>query len=266
MEIDGGSLSALENAIYNLQTTTDWTFSYCYLHTSGDDFIKARSSWARFTMEYSCFDNVRATSGMHADGIEYDSGTGSDWVIRYNWITNFDVTYLFGTHESGSKTNSRVYGNIFSSGFCSNGIIGALSGGGTISGLQLHQNTFYNLNGYTDPLGTLRGSGNLAYNNLFYTISNTTFDNATHDYNWFASAGSISETHVQNGSGNPFVNAGGGNFALTANTNAGMTLASPYNVDMFGTAFNNTGTWTRGAIAYGTGVSPPVGVPILTVR
>ena len=49
------------------------------------------------------------------------------------------------------------------------------------------------------------------------------------------------------GSGNPFVNDAGDNYQLKANTNAGVNLGSPYNVDPPGNART---TWTRGAFEY----------------
>src|SRR4030067_100649 len=125
---------------------------------------------------------------------------------------------------------------------------------------KVYNNTFLNCNVQALALNG-PGSGDVSYNNLFYNQNAGLGSGWSSDYGaYFSTTGSPSETHKQTGSGNPFVNSAGGNFALLTATSPGTTLASPYNMDMFGNIRGADGVWDRGAIEYVSG-APPILVP-----
>jgi hypothetical protein len=84
--------------------------------------------------------------------------------------------------------------------------------------------------------------------------------------NWYSGSGNSTdsqvsgETGAQFGTGNPFMNSSGGDFRLTAHTNAGSavtgTPVSPFNtgggfnIDAYGNTRTN---WDRGAYEYSDG-------------
>jgi hypothetical protein len=230
-----------------MSNVTNLTMQYCYVHHIGCDFAQLRSNHANFTLEYSKFYLNNQSASCHGDVFEYDGGTASGWVHRYNWFDECQGTYLWGSHESGTLSNAQIYGNIVSGGQMDNALVSGLSGGGTITGLKFYNNTIANVS-MSAGFGYLsRGTNNLIYNNLWY--NSPAGMEGTHDYNWFYGSGTQSESHIQNGSGNPFVDIANGNYALKAATNAGISLGSPYNVDMMG---NTRSQWTRGALEYST--------------
>jgi hypothetical protein len=229
---------------------------YMYIHDVGCDIFQLRGNMTNFTLEYSKVARNNQDAACHGDVFEYDGGTASGWIHRYNWFDDCQGTYLWGTHESGTFTNAEIYGNIISGGKMDNGMLSALSGGGVISNLKFYNNTIANITTINAGFQYLsRGSNNSIYNNIWY--NSPAGMEGTHDYNWFSGSGSQSETHIQNGSGNPFVNLSADNYSLVRATSAGTMLAAPYNVDMNGNTRGADGMWDRGALEFTSGTSIP---------
>ncbi|WP_413937057.1 hypothetical protein [Nitrospira sp. BLG_1] len=255
-ELDGTDNSPGDrDALYFISGATNLTFRYMYMHNIGCDFAQFRGNITAFTWEYSKSTLNNQASACHGDVFEYDSGTALNWVIRYSWFDNCQGTYLLGTHESGKLSGAWFYGNIVSGGFYTNGIVSALSGGGIISDLKFFNNTIVNASVYNAGFLYLeRGSNNQIYNNLYYANTSMPVNmQGIHDYNWFYNAGAQSETHIQNGSGNPFINLASKDFRLLASTTSGISLASPFNIDLTGKTRGGDGIWDRGAYDFGTG-------------
>lgn len=253
IEIDGTSTaSADRDLVYLTGGASDITMQYMYIHDAGCDIFQLRNNITRFTLEYSKVARNTSSASCHGDVFEYDSGTASDWTHRYNWFDDCEGTYLWGTHESGTFTGAKIYGNVISGGDMANGMISALSGGGVISNLKFYNNTIANVGGYNAGFNYLsRGTNNSIYNNIWY---NSPADlGGTHDYNWFYGSRTQSEAHIQNGSGSPFVDIASKNFALKAATNSGTNLGAPYNVSIEGSPRGADGVWDRGAYEYGSG-------------
>jgi hypothetical protein len=68
-----------------------------------------------------------------------------------------------------------------------------------------------------------------------------------------------SEAHIQNGSGNPFVNLAADNYALTAATAGGIAITG-FDRDMLGRVRGADGVWDRGAYEF-SGTAAPNGPP-----
>jgi hypothetical protein len=271
VEIDGVTNAAGDrDAIYFLGGFSSFTMSYIYLHDIGCDIAQIQGSISNFVLEYSEFTRNNQTASCHGDVFEFNNGTASNWVHRYNWFKDTVGTYLWGTHENGSFNGAQIYGNIISGGYYDNGVLSTLSGGGTINNLQFYNNTFAAVGGINAGFQYLeRGSNNQIYNNLVYLTGTTFYIGGTHDYNWYYGV-NLSESHGQTGAGNPFVNMSGGNFNLSGGTSAGMSLGATFNMDMFGKTRGADGVWDRGAIEYGSGGSgdttPPSAPKNVTVK
>lgn len=252
VELDGTSTTPADrDIVYLVSGATDLTMQYMYIHDVGSDTMQLRNNITRFTLEFSKIARNNQNDSFHGDVFEYDGGTASGWIHRYNWFDDCQGTYLWGTHETGTFANAEIYGNIISGGQMDNGMIAGLSGGGTITGLKFYNNTISQVSMSAGFLYLERGSNNLVYNNLWYNSPANL--QGTHDYNWFRGSGAQSEAHIQNGSGDPFVNIAADNYNLAAATSAGTTLNAPYNADMTGKVRGADGVWDRGALEYGTG-------------
>ena len=257
IEVDGTDNTAFDrDAFYGLSGATNLTVRYSYFHDIGCDIWQIRGDFTNVLFEYS--EMARNNQGTcHGDVFEYDNGTASGWVIRYNWFRDCVATYFFGTFDTGTYTGAQIYGNLISGGMADNGLVSAISAGGVVTGLQLYNNTIVNLSGNAGFAYLDRGINNRVNNNLWYNCPSVSMDGTTHDYNWFFGSGPQSETHIQNGTGNPFVNLAGNDYRLTTATQSGMTLASPFNMDSLGNMRGADGVWDRGAYEFASGAPPP---------
>lgn len=257
IELDGVSnANADRDAIYMLGGATNLTLQYMNMHNIACDVLQLRGNFTNITLEYSYVaDTTSLAAGCHGDVFEFDTGTMTNFIARYNWVNNCENSYIWGTHENGIINGLEIYGNIVTGGFSTNGVVSALSGGGTISNLKFYNNTVANMvhaTHYAGGFGHLRGTNNVAYNNIWYNAAPVSFSTATHNYNWFYLSGSQSETNIQNGTGDPFINSASNDYRLAIATNSGTSLPSPYNTDMLGNTRGADGTWDRGAYDYGT--------------
>jgi hypothetical protein len=162
----------------------------------------------------------------------------------------------------GSTTNinnGQYYNNVFANVNGTNGVLKGTSSGAIIDTL-IYGNTVVNSQGpilYQNNEGLGNGTGNTVVNNLFYNCSSimnqSTGGPITHSNNALFDSGSLTETGVQIGSGNPFVNSAAGDYRLKAATNAGLTLAPPYMPDLMGVSHGTDGVWDRGAYEFVSG-------------
>ncbi len=254
--------------------------------------------WGPITIEYGVFENGYSDSCNHGEMIDPNNGPISNMTFRYNYVVGNSTGTSSGCSTAGSTmvmggnnsdlTNSEIYGNVFNNTLQGDAIISDTAGskaedtgGGCLINVLVYNNVF--ANSFVDDCSVLQAnnnggsgetsSGNVAYNNMFYNITSSCSGPAysisgsfTHDYNWYEGQGSgaSAETHGQTSSSNPFVNnsttAPFTGFEINADTNAGNTLASPYNVDPLGATRGADGVWDRGAFQYvtsGTAVPMP---------
>lgn len=237
------------------------TISYYYAHDAGRCIFFI--STITFIAEYGYTGTYTFTEAAHAElASVWGFAVASNAItFRYNWFSYIEGVggLMFDNQENPTGSGMQVYGNIFAPDGTAwspsgNGVVGGWTGAGgeEFHNVSVYNNTFANIPSGIPPLGTLPTvfSGNIAENNIFYNCSDgVNFSKfATHDYDWFFGSGSFSESHGQAGSGNPFVATG--DYHLTAHTNPGITLSSPYNVDMDGVSRSASGNWDRGALEF----------------
>ncbi len=115
----------------------------------------------------------------------------------------------------------------------------------------VYGNTFTNcravamINGH--GVGGACGTGNVAYNNLFY--NNKNYDGGTLTGLSVSCVTAPSSNNITVTS-SPFVNAAALDFHLTAATPAGMTLPAPFDLDLDGVPRSSDGVWDIGAYEF----------------
>lgn len=236
------------------------TIRYFYIHDVGrcPFFLGVQN----FTAEYGYTGRYTATNAQHSEVISGFDIRGL-LTFRYNIVTHSDANstggLMFETENGGSVD---VYGNVFvrpasDTWGGSNGVIGGWTGGNGEQFLRVRafNNSFVNISNVT-TLGTFPKVYNstVAQNNLFYTVSSPGGSPVwqTISHNHFISTSPIG-TNTSSSSSNPFVNIAGLDFHLTTATPAGVTLAAPYNRDMYGNVRGADGVWDRGAVEFVTG-------------
>lgn len=247
--------------IYASSAVSNITIQYCYLHDAGRTLLLSRggSGWL---LEHSVVARNESTSTEHAEA--WSLGNTSDTIVRYNRFEGTMGTAILGNVTSTDPaTNWDIYGNVFLNCSSNNGAI-TTSSGDAWSKSRVYNNTFIGGVGYNQGVTPDVGADDWqVYNNIWYDNAHVSF-NTPHDYNWFNSSGSQTETNIQNGSGNPFVSLSAGDFHLSTATKAGFTLSSSlpqgcaagtncYNIDPDGVRRGADGTWDRGAYDFKSG-------------
>lgn len=246
-----------QDSIYSVNSVSNLTVSYARFWRSGRTCFLSRGTWSNITVEYTFFEKCTITTvqgpGSQPHGqlwsASHGSGEFNGITFRWNFILDFDST---GGITMAGGDGVDIYGNIFNgvSGQA-NGVLANWSTETLTTNVRVYNNTFVD----TDAaIGIGNNSGWVAKNNLFYSNNRTSFTNTTHDYSY--TDVSLGETNEQVNVSNPFTNYAGKDFSLASATNAGETLAAPYNVDMFGNVRGGDGTWDRGAIEKVTGGGP----------
>lgn len=225
-------------------------------------------------IEYSASDGAASNSANHGEIVNaYFSVYNA--TIRYNIFRNAYIgdqgTALIAiavSRNQAEKPQLDIYGNVFYNYHVGDGAIGFLgnsANGGNCTNCRVYNNTFAKSN-TTLAIQFPDGSGNIVTNNIFM---NTGSSSPICD---IGSAGTISSNAFGPGSGGScggtnaqvglpttlFQDFTGGNFSLTSNTSSGVTLPSPYDLDILGMP-RVSGAWSRGAFQFGVGniVAPP---------
>lgn len=274
VEIDGtDNTPGDRDAVYAISGMDHITISYCHIYDVACDIFQTRGDVDNFTVEYTKISGTRS-GDCHADVNEWDASaaTAENWVFRYNWIDDCESAICLGcghAGHNGTMDNFQIYGNIFSGNSNSTGIAGGLNSNdsGTFSDMKFYNNTMYANAGIAESsFVNLRGSGNVAYNNLYHS-TDAGFSIATHDYNYFYDAGgTYAESNGQSGSSGILANPASDDFTLTGATDAGTTLNSPYNQDMTGAMRGADGIWDRGAYEYESGDTTPKASGITVIK
>jgi hypothetical protein len=243
------------------------TFSYIYAHDLGRCVMYLDTSGAAnpTTAEYFYTGPYEATGPEHSELITLHHT--AEVIFRWSIVTHIEGTGGWIPHSSATGASAKIYGNVIIDdtnhpawGNGENGVIAADSAATGTHDFLVYNNTFIRCqSGGVDPqsiygLNIGAWPSSEVRNNYYYiTQDNPDATPLTQTHNHYQNSGATHGTNATSGSGNPFVSYTTYNFHLTANTTAGFTLGSPYNVDMFGTTRGCNGTWTRGAIQDTTG-------------
>lgn len=245
------------------------TFEYCWLHDGGR--VIAIFMGANYvTFDHCVLErNGQAQRAMgwdpteHSEIIMFQPGS-SYGVVRYSYIRDWDSTGGIILYDRNS--NMSFYGNVFTqtgtyTDTNGNGAINGLTAGTGLSAV-VYNNTFADLRYGCNVLSMGTYTSRVTKNNIFYNcwrngnIPDTTIG-GTYDYNWYYNSGTESETHIQRGTGDPFVNRAGKNYRLSSGTNAGDTsIGSNYKTDPAGNTRSADGVWDRGAFEFQSGSTP----------
>jgi hypothetical protein len=282
----GNTQFQMNGAVNN---TATWEYSWVsYNHTGQNgQHDEAYSLYgSNITIRYNVFQNICSTAIITTAG--GGNPSLSNWDI-YGNLFFWDATYAAfnGQYQLGTIDNGIVdfLGETMSGyvHFYNNTIAGFNNSVATMNGSAFATNAVGGVGqGYN--LGTPSIS---IYNNLWWNSALPTGDysdynppgsSRTEDYDSFyqgsvpaAAWTYVTEAHGQvfANSTDPFVNSGANmiaGFALTTSAesamSAGITLASPYDVDMLGVPRASNGKWDRGALQFGsfTGPQPPTGL------
>jgi hypothetical protein len=224
-----------DHGLYSLSGSNDITMEYCYIrYTTWKAAILMNSCTGPITIRYNYFEDIRKKelfSARHTDNVTFAfnmskniAGTGAlvaddsdTWKVYGNWIWNPSGSYTFTDVTIGTWTGDHPDRNE------------------TLNDWLVYNNTFYNVH---DQIQIQNGTGNEVRNNLILNES-------------ISINGSLTASHnTQNASVSVVNGAGSGDFTLSAATDAGTTLSSPYNVDLTGATRGGDGTWDRGAYEY----------------
>jgi hypothetical protein len=282
----------------------DTTIAHSWVHNVGCDNLSFNQNVGQnLTVEYSwiSYNNFGPTTAAHCQGIQT---TFSSMILRYNVWQDIQSSGVITDAAGGNApiTFWDIYGNIFFWDAAwnaqwsgdgrvgeDNGIVGIYSLSGTNGTLRLYNNTIDGLalgsrNNCTSQATYINSGMHLTAiveNNIWSNIGSgcaTGGGNAggTVDYNgYYKVSGGKGDngSHSFTSNINPYVNEPAGTiagFMLTADTPAGVQLASPYNMDMLGTPRGSNGLWDIGALQISgtTSSLPPVpqGLHVVSIQ
>lgn len=286
IEMDANTQSSAGDCVYCVATqganSTGVRIQYCYLHDVGRCPLISRNNDG-WIVEYNYFKFNGLETVAHPE-VWSSYPTSSPWVndnniFRFNIMEDCVGSGLVLWGGDGWE----LYGNLaFETGnhptratAISDGIFGNWLGKDQSqfgsSNCKIYNNTFVDISSVSNvgiPLYSGE-SGNEVYNNLWIGWTGTlSFLGAqTHDYNGFSDSNARSEAHAQTSMPTTiFLDYGSQDFTLAAATDAGTTLASPYNTDMDGNTRGADGTWDRGAYEYDSGGTPPGARLVMVLR
>jgi len=243
---------------------TDMLVSYCHIHDWKRDGMIIVGGSRDIIVEHSWFENTHSNPSQHGQAIYAGLNSADDWTIRHTTFKN-----IHGSGNiffSGDVNGFDIYGNTFwqteqsecwNSG--TNGLINHNDAVGSADNNRFHHNTMVNLadpsRGVEAGLNLDSGTGNLAYNNLWYGCDGVINSHFVTDHNAL-DIDLDSDENDELLTSDPFVDMANGDFRLKAPTLDALHLPSPYDVDPDGNTRGADGVWDRGAYEY-TG-APPV--------
>ena len=269
-----------DDVIYGLTGNSNLTFQYCALRDSDRTIILARGNWQNLTLDKCYLARNTSTPAIHGELMSLTDAT--NMVVSNCVICDIEGTGVFCGLNDGTWNGGKIYGNLIyhsqnymatrssRANYGNNGIVfvaNDASNGNTGSNISVHNNTFLDCQGLWSGVHIEAGSGNTAYNNIWWGCVRPAHTGCTTDYNYYYNTSPTDDSgaHTQSGAAGLLTSVTDPpNVHLTRATNAGMTLASPYNVDRDGVTRGSDGVWDRGALEYG-GTSAPTGTLVLSV-
>ncbi|MCP4177658.1 MAG: DUF5123 domain-containing protein [bacterium] len=252
--------------VHSLAALTKSTIRYCYIHDiPGINIYFANSSYN--VLEYSYISRNHSDPVSHGEGLQANEAT-HNIIVRYNtWEDIEGTAVIIATRDFEIYGNIAFYSDNYPNPGQGGGVSGFVYGGGgsgvSNTNIKIYNNTIYNMSGTNDGIGLPNEvEANIAYNNIWVDCTRIRFFGVDHDYNFYYNIDDhggnldsqesfkIFEPNGQMGTSDPFINAAAGNFHLSAETNAGFILQSPYNKDMEGKTRGADGIWSIGAFEF----------------
>jgi hypothetical protein len=220
--------------------------------------------------DVTCVRNRPAVSalGYHGQGVAFNGPPMDSVLVRnslFKDVTGTAAIAMLGSNNE-SYTNMTfcgliVYTTDISSYTFSPAALYGRSATGQASVLA-YNNSFYNVS-RPNTWNQVDEGGNQNKNSIYV---NSVFPvgqlGTTSEYNFYynntGAAAPTKEANQQTGVADPFVNAAGANFALSAATNAGVAVPAGCEVDMNGVTRGVDGTIDRGALEFDSSEHPPV--------
>lgn len=283
VDVEGGGRDTGDSdsdVIYGLTGNSNITFRFCALHDSNRTIFLMRGNWQNLIIDHCYIARNASDAVTHGELMSLTSATNLTFSNNAVEDTEGTAGLIAGLND-GTWTGGQIYGNTVrhTSAYlagtgrpagASDGIAAMIyvahdaSNNNTGNNILVYNNTFVNISGLWSGIHIEAGSGNAVRNNIWYNSTRTDGAGATNGQNWYFntvndSPGEGDQTCTSNC--NIFANLTGGDFHLTAATNAGLTLDAPYSVDPDGVVRGATGVWDRGAHEFGGAVDPPPSAP-----
>lgn len=242
--------------IYSPAFCINAVIAYNYMYNP--QYAMLIRNWNNCTIENNYFGPNWSNSDYHGGSISTSSDTSI--TVRNNIFESIVGSGIIHV-VTNTSSDWYIYGNIFINGSTGRPSISAGGEQGFFN-VRAYNNTF--INQYHAGVHGSNGSGNIAFNNVFYNCEMMYFANCDHYYNWYYGSGDLwePEDNYQIGTGNPFLDYENGNYRLISATEPGMSLSGFNNLDPDGTVRGQDGTIDRGAYEYsnsqGVGNSDPV--------
>lgn len=275
-----------------------YTFSYMSIHDAMACVqINGGSPNGVFDHDY-CARNFYIAPD-HSAGWTLEESSGSTYTISNSVFTDVESTAWIVDLYGANVVHQYIYGNVFSYSpgnmFHRNGVGNAvfscINSNTTCDDVHIYNNTVANVTGgqlnnqsgalaFLEPSDASASAWSIENNLIYNSKSGGLTGGATPsgavvvDYNTYINltAGSGdggSHSYRLSGVADPFVNDSGFNYALISDTvvahlNDGISLSSPFNVDMSGATRGSGGAWDRGALQFASGgLEPPTAVTAL---
>jgi hypothetical protein len=274
------SATAGDYGFHNHGQITDLYVGYSYVHETGNTQFQINyGSSDRFTCEYNyIYKNHTAANANHDEAF---SLTFSNSIIRFNVMQDIISSGFICDAAAGTPniSNWEIYGNVFfwspeyqnnPGAFLGNGCVGFF-GENYYGHFYFYNNTIVGITNAASQAGTYQAGVMLPGTNTQYRIVNnlwygcdavSQFGSGVNlvDYNTYLQCAFANPydtgIHTVRGVSNPFVDVNASDFHLARATDAGVSLSSPFNMDLQGNVRGADTVWDRGAYEYRLAPAP----------
>ena len=231
---------------------SDELIQNCYIHGG---LVGVMFTGVNQTIDHCYISNVGGQ--QHSEMI--DAANVQNLTIRYNVFEDLmgpsSTTYIEPQVNGGAIPDGiYIYGNVFravsANEGCNNPAVLSSTSGETVRNVFIYNNTFYGLHGCSPTVGFADTGVRGDSGSSTVTVRNNIWQACV--YNPGFQSVQVQDHNMLNTGGASFVNASAGDFHLTKNTTAGVSLGSPYDIDPDG---NVRTTWSLGAYEFGASVA-----------
>ena len=226
-------------------TMNNWLIQYVNLHGACNNMVIYGAT--NMVVEHSRFADAATTNTTNCHPNIVNAGSNSNITWRYNEMVNWQVE---GIMLLGGNSGWNIYGNIWHDPMPGSYPRVIEAQNGAEGPVLMYNNTFVNLyylNSSTSNGGTF-AAGSKGRNNIYWNDNATPSGLPSDDYDYSDAA--LNEANGEGNASDPFVNISAQDYHLSSATSAGLTLASPFDMDYDGNTRATDGVWDRGAYEY----------------